>query len=53
MMGAHHAACGAAAWIALTTRVHVDLDAVSAQVPGMPHSRDLGAGLFDFGPKAW
>jgi hypothetical protein len=25
MMGPHHAACGAAAWVALTTNIHVDL----------------------------
>ena len=30
MMGPHHAACGAAAWVALTTRVHFDLSAATA-----------------------
>lgn len=51
-MGAHHAACGAAAWVALTTRVHLDLAAVADKVPGLPNSVDLGLGMFDFGPTA-
>jgi hypothetical protein len=31
MIGAHHAACGAAAWVALTTNLHVDLTMLAAK----------------------
>lgn len=50
MMGAHHAACGAAAWIALTTQVHVDLTLLAAKAPFLPHSLDIGLGLLDVSP---
>ncbi|GLB67300.1 metal-dependent hydrolase [Arthrobacter mangrovi] len=49
MLGAHHAASGAAAWIALTTQFEVSLASVIsadwAQQPVL-----LGAGLLDVGP---
>jgi hypothetical protein len=50
MMGAHHAACGAAAWIALTTQVHVDLTLLAEKVPFLPQSMDIGMGLMDVRP---
>lgn len=50
MMGAHHAACGAAAWVALTTNIHVDLTAIAAKAPFLPHAMDLGLGLWDVSP---
>lgn len=42
MMGAHHAACGAAAWVALTSTVTIDF----------PFHMQLGLGLFDVSPVA-
>ncbi|HET7414243.1 MAG TPA: metal-dependent hydrolase [Arthrobacter sp.] len=50
MMGAHHAACGAAAWVALTTRVDVNLAAVAAHVPFLPQTISLGSGQLEVGP---
>ncbi|MDQ0261321.1 metal-dependent hydrolase [Sinomonas atrocyanea] len=50
MMGPHHAACGAAAWVALTTRVHFDLSAATAPL-GLGHvAFDLGWPLFEASP---
>lgn len=45
MMGAHHAACGAAAWVAATTSITVPLDFIA---PGT--ETQLGLGLMDMGP---
>ncbi|NUP74407.1 MAG: metal-dependent hydrolase [Sinomonas sp.] len=42
MMGPHHAACGAAAWVAITTRVHVDLAFLTAPLGLGPSAFDLG-----------
>lgn len=42
MMGPHHAACGAAAWVAVTTRLHLDLALVTVPLGWGPHSVDLG-----------
>ncbi|MFF2244262.1 metal-dependent hydrolase [Arthrobacter sp. NPDC058130] len=50
MMGAHHAACGAAAWVGLTTQIHVDLTLLAAKAPFLPHGMDLGLGLWDVSP---
>ena len=50
MMGAHHAACGAAAWIALTTQVHVDLTLLAQKAPFLPAGFDLGFGLLEVSP---
>lgn len=50
MMGAHHAACGAAAWVALTTQVDVNLTALAANVPFLPESVSLGFGHLEVGP---
>ncbi|KNC20109.1 hydrolase [Arthrobacter sp. RIT-PI-e] len=50
MMGAHHAACGAAAWVAATTQIEVDLGALSAVVPVLPDSFDLGFRLLEVSP---
>ncbi|MET4143810.1 membrane-bound metal-dependent hydrolase YbcI (DUF457 family) [Arthrobacter sp. UYCo732] len=50
MMGAHHAACGAAAWVALTTNIHVNTSALAEKVPFLPHYLDIGFGLFDVSP---
>ncbi len=50
MMGAHHAACGAAAWVAVTTRFTIDIS--PATVPlGLGHvGVDLGWPLFESTP---
>ncbi|WP_159802808.1 metal-dependent hydrolase [Arthrobacter zhaoguopingii] len=45
MMGAHHAACGAAAWVAVTTRIEV-----AGLLAGAPGSLSLGLGLLDVSP---
>lgn len=50
MMGAHHAACGAAAWVALTTQLHVDLAPVTAHFNMAPAAFDIGLGLLDVSP---
>lgn len=54
MMGPHHAACGAAAWVALTTRVHFDLSVITSLLPAQlgvgPLVFDLGWPLFDATP---
>ncbi|WP_427019373.1 metal-dependent hydrolase (plasmid) [Pseudarthrobacter sp. P1] len=50
MMGAHHAACGAAAWVALTTNIHLDLTAAAEKVAILPHTLDLGLGLMHVSP---
>ncbi|WP_125612896.1 metal-dependent hydrolase [Specibacter cremeus] len=45
MMGPHHAACGAAAWVAMTTRFHIDLAGAAQVLPFLPHGVDVGLGL--------
>lgn len=50
MMGAHHAACGAAAWIAATSTATLPLTAVQSALPFLPDSIPLGMGLFDVTP---
>jgi membrane-bound metal-dependent hydrolase YbcI (DUF457 family) len=47
MMGAHHAACGAAAWVAATTQIQVHPGLL---VPALPESVTLGLGLLDVSP---
>ncbi|WP_287930444.1 metal-dependent hydrolase [Arthrobacter sp.] len=49
MMGPHHAACGAAAWLALTTRFHVDTGGAAAVLPFLPDGFDVGLGLLHVG----
>lgn len=44
MMGAHHAACGAAAWVAATTQIEVH---AGRFLPLLPESTTLGFGLLD------
>ncbi|MGO4384047.1 metal-dependent hydrolase [Specibacter sp. RAF43] len=50
MMGAHHAACGAAVWLALTTRFHVDPAAAAHLAPLATQGFDLGLGLLEVSP---
>lgn len=45
MMGAHHAASGAAAWVALTTQFRIPLDAL-----GVDQTLVLGTALLDVSP---
>ncbi|PYI64963.1 hydrolase [Arthrobacter livingstonensis] len=45
MMGPHHAACGAAAWLALTTRFHVDISGAARVATFLPDGFDVGLGL--------
>ncbi|AUZ88553.1 hydrolase [Arthrobacter agilis] len=47
MMGAHHAACGAAAWVAATTRIDVHPGLL---LSALPESVTLGFGLLDVSP---
>ena len=50
MMGAHHAACGAAAWVAVTTHVHIDLSGASGPLGLGPAAIDRGWPLFQATP---
>ncbi|WP_427016284.1 metal-dependent hydrolase [Pseudarthrobacter sp. P1] len=50
MMGAHHAACGAAAWVALTTQFDIPLSALHQTLPQVPEHLVLGLGLIDVTP---
>lgn len=45
MMGPHHAATGAAAWLFLTTRFSVDTSAIAASIPAIPQSLEFGLAL--------
>lgn len=47
MMGAHHAACGASAWIALTSKVEIPLDAVTEKMGWNPVTLQIGLDLLD------
>lgn len=50
MMGAHHAACGAAAWVAVASSATVPLTALQSALPFLPDSVPLGLGLIDVTP---
>ena len=50
MMGAHHAACGAAAWVAVTTHVHFDLSGATVPLGLGPAAIDLGWPLIEATP---
>ncbi len=52
MMGAHHAASGAAVWLALTTQFDLGLAAVHQLLPAVPESVTVGMGLMDLTPTA-
>ena len=52
MMGPHHAASGAAIWLAVTTQLDVRLGALSPLLPGAPEYVSIGMGLLDFTPVA-
>lgn len=52
MMGAHHAATGAAVWLALTTRFDVGLAGLAERFPALPEKITLGMGLLDLTPTA-
>jgi membrane-bound metal-dependent hydrolase YbcI (DUF457 family) len=52
MMGAHHAASGAAVWLALTTRFDVGLAPLAQVIPGLPEQLTLGLGLLNLTPSA-
>ncbi|MGP4994585.1 metal-dependent hydrolase [Glutamicibacter ardleyensis] len=47
MMGAHHAACGAGAWVALTSKVEIPLDLVTEKMGWSPFTLQLGLDLLD------
>ncbi|WP_460985786.1 metal-dependent hydrolase [Sinomonas halotolerans] len=49
-MGAHHAACGAAAWVAVTTHVHIDLSPATVPLGLGPASFGLGWPLLEATP---
>ena len=50
MMGAHHAACGAAAWVAVTTHVHIDLSSTTVPLGLGPAAVDVGWPLIEATP---
>ncbi|MGN6405671.1 metal-dependent hydrolase [Sinomonas sp.] len=51
MMGPHHAACGAAAWVAVTTHLHIDASPLTAGLLGLgPASFDVGWPLLHASP---
>lgn len=50
MMGAHHAASGAAVWLALTTQFDVGLAPLAQHLPAVPEHLTLGMGLMDVSP---
>ncbi len=50
MMGAHHASCGAAAWVAVTTAFEVGLGPLDGALPILPDSVTIGLGLLDVSP---
>lgn len=52
MMGAHHAASGAAVWLALTTQFDVGLTRLAEVVPEAPQQISIGLGLLDLSPTA-
>ncbi len=52
MMGAHHAASGAAVWLALTTQFEIGLGAVHHILPAVPESVTVGMGLMELTPTA-
>ncbi len=52
MMGAHHAASGAAVWLALTTQFEVGLGGLHQMLPAVPESVTVGMGLMQMTPTA-
>ena len=50
MMGGHHAASGAALWLALTTQFDVGLAPLAQVFPALPEQITLGLGLMDVSP---
>lgn len=50
MMGAHHAASGAAVWLALTTQFDLGLAPLAQHIPAIPDHLTLGMGLMDVSP---
>lgn len=50
MMGAHHAVCGAAAWVALTSSVEVPLTFITEKMGWADTAAHLGFGLLEVGP---
>src|SRR4051794_40111136 len=50
MMGAHHAASGAAVWLALTTQLDVGLAPLARHIPAIPEHLTIGMGLMDVSP---
>jgi membrane-bound metal-dependent hydrolase YbcI (DUF457 family) len=50
MMGANHAACGAAAWAALATRFDLNCSALHAVLPAVPEHVVVGLGLLPVTP---
>lgn len=52
MMGPHHAASGAAVWLALTTQLDLRLGTLAPLLPAVHDHFSVGMGLFDFTPAA-
>ncbi|MFQ4150557.1 metal-dependent hydrolase [Arthrobacter sp. LAPM80] len=52
MMGPHHAASGAAVWLALTTQFDVGLGTLAKVLPSAPEQVSIGMGLLDLNPAA-
>lgn len=52
MMGPHHAATGAAVWLALTTQFDVGVGNLAQVVPSLPETLTVGMGLMDLTPTS-
>lgn len=50
MMGGHHAACGAAAWVAISTQIEVPLGIMAEKFTFLPEAIPIGMGLMDVSP---
>lgn len=50
MMGGHHAACGAAAWVAISTQLEVPMGILAEKVAFIPEVLPIGFGLMDVSP---
>lgn len=50
MMGGHHAATGAAAWVAISTQIEVPMGIIAEKAAFIPETLPIGFGLMDVSP---